>query len=56
MMSLPGLLRAGQDRGVPLNVRDPLLAFGPTITRWNRSHRRKADGGSGGWDNYLCGV
>ena len=44
-MSLPGLLRAGQDRGVPLNVRDPLLAFGPTITRWNRPHRGRPEGG-----------
>ena len=44
-MSLPGLLRAGQDRGVPLNVRDPLLASGPAITRWNRSHRGRPKGG-----------
>src|SRR5580704_17737649 len=44
-MSLPGLLRAGQDRGVPLNVRDPLLAFGPTTTRWNRSHRGRPEEG-----------
>jgi hypothetical protein len=44
-MSLPGLLRAGQDRGVPLNVRDSLLAFDPTITRWNRSHRGRPEGG-----------
>ena len=44
-MSLPGLLRAGRDRGVPLTVRDPLLAFGPAITRWNRSHRGRPEGG-----------
>ena len=27
--ALPGLLRAGQDGGVPLNVRDPFIALRP---------------------------
>jgi 2,3-bisphosphoglycerate-dependent phosphoglycerate mutase len=38
-MSLPGLLQAGQDRGVPLKARDLLLGFCPTVTRWNLSQR-----------------
>jgi hypothetical protein len=33
-MSLPGLLRAVRIAVPPLKVRDPFLAFGPTITRW----------------------
>ncbi len=53
-MSLPGLLRAGQDRGVPLNVRDPLLAFGPAITRWNRSHRGRPEGGPDPFRLVFC--
>ena len=53
-LSLPGLLGAGQDRGVPLNVRDPLLAFGPAITRWNRSHRGRPEGGPDPFRRAFC--
>jgi hypothetical protein len=53
-MPLPGLLRAGQDHGVPLNVRDPLLAFGPTTTRWNRSHPEEAGRGPDPFRLAFC--